>query len=410
MTSSPFVDQPPEPLRRLQVDDGLRINAERWKIAHDYHRHRQNLHFQALWEPGIVYGLGVKLLKSAPPTAPERFRDSSDRRWVEIQPGLAIDRAGNPIVVSADPQRSLTYRLATPDLTQSKDSRKNSLTVHLVIGYQDPDELEKPVAESAQAKDAQVTVTEGFYLSERRGQLEPQDVELCRVRLEPGSVELESPGDVFSPQVNELDLRYRPQAHLRSQRTIQIEVLAPPHSPTAQGCRALVESLPSLYPNLQAQLGEGINRGDLSKLVPPASPDLVYTRIDILRQWLKDGDPKQGQKTLKRLIESGSTLLVDGVQKPQHANEWVKWLTGHQDGSVLKDAPPLLLQSPFRFGLLPQSMRLRVGVGLVMVMGNLAAAWEGTNLPRTEIRAAHELGINILNFVEKRRRLFDLMR
>ncbi len=37
-----------EPLSRLVVRDGLLLNAERWRQAHQYHRQRQNLHYQSL--------------------------------------------------------------------------------------------------------------------------------------------------------------------------------------------------------------------------------------------------------------------------------------------------------------------------------------------------------------------------
>lgn len=46
-----------DPLHRLSVRDGFIVNAERWELAHHYHRHRQNIHYQSLNEPGIVKGL-----------------------------------------------------------------------------------------------------------------------------------------------------------------------------------------------------------------------------------------------------------------------------------------------------------------------------------------------------------------
>ncbi len=55
-----------QPFERLQISDGITINAERWQFAHEYHRQRQNFQYQALYEPGIVYGLGVAIIPGQP--------------------------------------------------------------------------------------------------------------------------------------------------------------------------------------------------------------------------------------------------------------------------------------------------------------------------------------------------------
>jgi hypothetical protein len=39
MVQSPFPLPAPIPLTRLNVNNDLRVNAERWTVAHDYHRH-----------------------------------------------------------------------------------------------------------------------------------------------------------------------------------------------------------------------------------------------------------------------------------------------------------------------------------------------------------------------------------
>jgi len=44
----PFPPPPINPFQRLQASDGLLINAERWRRAHEYHRQRQNTHYQSL--------------------------------------------------------------------------------------------------------------------------------------------------------------------------------------------------------------------------------------------------------------------------------------------------------------------------------------------------------------------------
>ena len=83
------------PFERLNATDGLLINAERWRKVEQYHRGKQNFHYQALHQPGIVCGLGVKLI-TPDSNVPEVFKDG---RGIQIQPGIAIDLKGNPIVV-----------------------------------------------------------------------------------------------------------------------------------------------------------------------------------------------------------------------------------------------------------------------------------------------------------------------
>ena len=103
--SHPFPTPPIQPFERLQATDGLLVNAERWRKAHDYHRRRQNAHYQSLNQPGIVCGLGVQVIP-APQQVEAKYRD---KRWLKIQPGIAIDLTGNMIVV---PQ-AVEFRIAT---------------------------------------------------------------------------------------------------------------------------------------------------------------------------------------------------------------------------------------------------------------------------------------------------------
>jgi hypothetical protein len=85
--SHPFPPPPIKSFERLQAADGLLINAERWRAAHDYHRLRQNAQYQSLNQPGVVCGLGVRDIP-APSQVEARYRDG---RWVQIQPGIAIN-------------------------------------------------------------------------------------------------------------------------------------------------------------------------------------------------------------------------------------------------------------------------------------------------------------------------------
>ncbi|MEM1281508.1 MAG: hypothetical protein AAGG53_16145, partial [Cyanobacteria bacterium P01_H01_bin.152] len=64
-------------------------------------------HYQCLCLPGCVPGLGVKL-REPPDLALSIFMQGF---WVEVPPGLAIDSAGNPIVVEPEPVANRIYPL-----------------------------------------------------------------------------------------------------------------------------------------------------------------------------------------------------------------------------------------------------------------------------------------------------------
>ena len=139
-----------KPLERFQVNDGLLLTAKLWKQAHDYHRQRQNIYYQSLHQPGIVSGLGVCIIDAPQEVAGEY----KDQRWLKVQPGVAIDVNGNPIIVP----RSLTFRIA------SDAPKSGEIVVYVVISYVDPDRL--------QIESNSQLITETFRIDEKTTQLD----------------------------------------------------------------------------------------------------------------------------------------------------------------------------------------------------------------------------------------------
>jgi hypothetical protein len=75
-----------------------------------------------------------------------------------------------------------------------------------------------------------------------------------------------------------------------------------------------------------------------------------------------------------------------------------------------------LKTKPFLFSVLPklfgQEVQVFCGGGIIAVVGDLSSAWganEAFGLNREEVRASHELGINILNYATRRKTLSQLM-
>ena len=452
-----FPPPPIKPLERVQVHDGLLMNAERWRRAHDYHHKRQNIHYQSLNQPGIVCGLGVKLIP-APTEVPSQYRDG---RWLQIQPGIAIDLIGNPIVVP----EPIEFRIASVSQTQ------DSLTVYLVVSYVDPEKLRR--------KEQREIVQETFRIDEKTSPPGELEVELCRIILSSDAVQLQNPTDVFYPGFNNLDLRYRNQARSRPQAVVRVAQINPSQAAESQSLSNLsylLQSVAALYPALegadevgQVSLQSG-DKGDKTKLSDYDLFYLSYQQSKFLRerQW----------ETLRQYLEAGGVLLVEAstegtdikelmaVQQElkkaianldltanganpgyQNAAEEAELSAIRQDletelaavktnleekisdisqffkdfaqklGTSLEPLERLnrnypLRTQPFLFAALPtineQPIQILTGGGIIVVIGNLSAAWgldEKPYLPRETIRTAQEMGINILHFAWRRRQL-----
>ncbi|MEO0352182.1 MAG: hypothetical protein AAF282_19260 [Cyanobacteria bacterium P01_A01_bin.15] len=372
------------PLTRLHVHDNLRVNAERWALAHQYHRHRQNIHYQSLWQPGIVYGLGVKQIP-APKSAALPFRD---RYWVEVQPGVAIDTEGNPIVVSPEDDR--TYHLVIAN------TRKTPQTLYLVLRYVDPDGLEVSTDTDR--------LLERFRFDQRLNAMEPTDIELCRIRLSQTDGSLQMPADPLLPEAHQLDLRHRPRLQPRPHKQLQLGLLAQIPPPTLHQLTALVGALPGLYPQLSAQI-------EPSPLPPSAwdSVDVIYSQADPLMRRLATDDTTR--EHLENYLRAGGNLLVEAATL---SPDLQTALAGLKRNLSLQPVPELhpVRGEPFLFDTWPAQppVDLLQDGGIWVMVGPMVAAWGGVGLQRHEIRTWHEWGINLLHHWWRQRSLRSLVR
>jgi hypothetical protein len=389
--SHPFPTPPIKSFERLQAADGLLITAQRWQQAHEYHRQRQNAHYQSINQPGIVCGLGVRIIP-APQKIEAKYRD---QRWIQIQPGIAIDVAGNPIVIS----RPINFRIAT------EVSGKEPVTVYLVATYIDPDRLRR---------DAQREVVQETFRIDEKSTTPPNlDVEICRILLQPGQVIITPTADVFFPGYNNIDLRYRRLAQARPQaivRVAQVNHRDPDCARNFFQIPYLLQAVEALYPSLRGgeELGQVTFNDNMSDY------DLLYfTGTQALEL------NSQEFEFLKGYLNSGGVLLVDA---PIDATDLIEktQILGQKLESPLRplsewrrDHP--LRTKPFLFAALPildrQPIQILIGGGIILIIGDLAAAWgldRELSLSRITIRTAQELGVNILQFAWKRRQLIGL--
>ena len=405
------------PLQRLQVNDGLLITADRWQIAHGYHQQRQKIHYESLHQGGIVSGLGVTV-GPLPDSAPSKYRQA---RWLTIQPGLAIDSWGNPIVVATSESCYLSAQLTA------------TTTIYIVLRHSDCG-----TSDSTAGSDI---VQEAFQILEKNSPAELGEVELCRVRLTPETTEISLPEDVFSPQENQLDLRFRQPVQARSQQDVSVSAW-PRRSPAIQQFQSLAASLPGLYPVLEAEVTPACLSGDLIHLSYDTFKQLdrsdqqqmaAYLKggsvLLIEADWGKLGDLYQIEAELRWAIAAGqlgtpSTLQQDAEQElaeiqqtiQEKVNALAKPLVSWLDQEGLPTTSGLADQvrsHPFTFVQWPTLHDTPIGLygwgGLLLLIGPLTRVWNGFDLPRHELRNAQELGINLLNFASQRRQMHHLL-
>ena len=453
-----------EPLSRLIVRDGLLLNAERWQQAHQYHRQRQNLHYQALHQSGIVCGLGVKAI-AAPNNVPAQYRQ--EKRWLSIQPGMAIDDWGNPIIVP----ESINFRVAA-------FPPKSPQTLFLVISYVDPDRLEL-VQETE-------LVREMFRIEEKISPPAPGEIELCRILLSSAAIELANPTNVSFPKGNQIDLRDRPTATIKPQQTVKVGQLTE-NNPPNLNWQYLRRSLKALYPAMEgaAEIGQlslgatsdslldcdllwlsqqqlfSLSKEELDRLSNYLMAGTVVTievpshenniaELSAIKHKLQSalGDAQslaefpeipQQLETELQACEAKLTEQLEEItsaiseflpqlaanhktaeQLPELTSEITDFMTDLNDisqdntGKIGRNHP--LRIEPFLFATFPQINNQLVQIfnwgGIVLIIGDLSSAWgldEDLNLSRESIRTAQEMGINLLHFAWKRHYLTKLM-
>jgi Domain of unknown function (DUF4159) len=403
--SQSFPPPPIQPLEQLHVKDGLMINAERWRRAHDYHQQRQNMLYQALNQPGIVAGLGIHLV-AAPSEVPAKYRD---QRWLEVQPGLAIDLSGNLIVVP----HPVVFRIAAGETPMP-----DPMTVYLMISHVDPKNLVR--------REQPEVIQETFRLDEKTSPPEDLEIELCRIQLKPGEVELRCPDDVLDPEINQIDLRHRLLVQARPQGLARVALLqtmtmskarsADPYTEVRHlsNLDSLLEAASALYPSLRGAPAQKLSLSEMNFGSLQDCNCLFFPGTSALTL-----DPNE-VGLLKQFLETGGVFVAEVFPEDSSALASIQTLAQDLNISLqsLYQLPPKhpLKTQPFLFSALPglygQEIQILCGEGMVVMVGELSSAWGANSalaMSRGDIRTAQEFGINILHFASKRRSLKQLL-
>ena len=448
---------PIQPLKRLQVKDEVLINAERWQVAHDYHHQRQNVHYQSVNQPGIVCGLGVRIIEPTDEFSDDRYKEYKDGRGIQIQAGIAIDLYGNIIVV----KNPIEYHI-----NSKVKPEEESRMVYVVLSYPDPKELGKF---RNNGQEYNPIVEETFRILEKTDEdpVSDNEVEVCRIRLkqpqesQDKKIKLETPNEVFHPGDNQLDLRYRIHVGAKPRAFVKLATIQGEEDSPSRLALANLRSLASLYPALQvAALQEkdfvNISNYDLIYLKEQQAENFNDSEVQDIKKYLNTGGVVLIEKPIKttvkkhiitkqhlqkaiakiRDIESSdnSELATLAEIRPnleadlktiqnslneeinREQNYFAQWVeTPLKNWEDLKLNHPLRTE-PFLFAALPsiegKPIQILTGEGVVIIIGDLSSAW-GFNpkldLQRETIRTAQEMAINILHFAWRRRQMSQLL-
>ena len=393
-------------LKRVNPFQGLVIDADTWRDAHNYHREHQRLHILAFHKTGIISGLEVTA--NNPP-------DLS----VNISPGIAIDPEGNVIVM----QQKQSYRLQTVEKG----------TVYLVIQFREiPGEPYQP-PEGGQA----TRIIEAYRVQERDQLPSEPYVELARFDFDPAQKTIKAASNAARPGINEINLNFRESTTAEDTGRVSVparETLSPP-PPVKEN----VVSLPALRLG-HAVLGEGtsdlhlqglrnlvkeMNRqGNINVTIDEninlKQSDNQYNLIYLTGSGRFEITGEQ-QAALGLFLQSGGIIFGDGCSgtsiggEARGAKEFglaFNRLAGQLNcklGMVQRGHP--VLSADNLFSEVPPGCEpgmLLEGGNMVCSSSDYGCAWQGGHsdkpLPREVIRSAFEIGINVVSQAKKGRR------
>jgi len=387
-------------LKRVNPFQGLVIDSDTWRDAHEYHRGQQRLHMLAFHNVGIVGGLDVVANEPA---------DLS----VNIQPGMAVDNEGNVIIVP----ESQRYQIQTRE--------KN--TIYLIIQFR-----EVPAEPYQPPEGGQPTrIIEAYRIQEREKLPDEAYLELCRISFDPAENTIKNTGKSSKPGKNEIDLRYRQEATL--QITPQVEsspVFEKAPVQVKESANQSVETVTIGY----AVLGEAENdlhfRG-LQQLANEVNHQASFNinlvnnitldkKIDQLALLYLTGNSRfeldeKEQGTLNDFLRSGGVIFGEGCAEGQQgvsskgSKEFglaFNQLAGLLDCKLeVVQRGHSLLSAYHVFAEVPpgaESAMLLEGGGMVYSGSDYGCAWQGgredESLSRDIIRSSIEIGTNIIAY------------
>ncbi|RME73775.1 MAG: DUF4159 domain-containing protein [Chloroflexi bacterium] len=362
------------PDKKIKPFDGMTVTASVWDEAHQYHNRVQELHNLFGHGAGILTGLDV--IASDPP-------DTS----LYILPGVAVDGLGRTIVL---PQ-AVAYDIG----------REIEGTFILVLNYGES----QPRSEaSARGDGSPLYIRHEFSISVQTTPGDDEAVELARVwRSRRDSVFLNARDPLF-PGPDEIDLRFRRQVGAWPDIRVAVSYVGDVAEPRqGRGMTYLAQQLNfgshyRVWVEDNVALGPGIVGNALVYLVGQGPFELSAGVMNGLRNYIYRG---KGTLFLESLDEAAEESFREFLAAKDIKVEAVE--RGHP-----------ILSYPHFFAAPPAGYpteakpRLEFGEGVILSPNNYGMVWQGERrgrlASREEIRAAVELGANIVAYAAERHR------
>lgn len=348
------------PKTRIKPYDGMAVTSDVWAQAHEEHRKARQAHDVVFHRPGIITGLEVQA------------NDPPDR-YVFISPGVAVDSAGNVIVL-------------TEPVAYDFGSNADGL-LYLVLGHGERE---------AGGVDKDVKQVHAEFVVAARSSLPKRPVvELARVQLKSAGQAIKNPENLAHPALGELDFRFRVDAGPQAQRQVYVGLanFGREVDDVAAGWRFLSAEAARVSP-YRLILDTGVSlSGDISAY------DFLYLSA---KGTFKVEDA--AVKALQAFIGQKKVLYAESLDEDAGKSFAALFEKLGRKLSPLA-ATAALLESPFLFAAPPpgaQDGSLQVGKQVVFSSAGYSLAWAG-KLPfesrtRADIRSAHEWGLNLVQY------------
>jgi hypothetical protein len=364
------------PTRRIKATDGMAVTADVWEEAHTYHRQHLELHALLAHGTGIVSGLQV-VANDPPDTA------------VYIRPGMAIDPSGRAIVLN----EPLTYEVG------GAEGR-----LFLVIAY---GESQARNGNGLEQDGAPLYVQSQFSVEATSVLPAGPHVELARLLRSRRGAPIADAKDVAAPGANELDLRFRRSSAVATPPAAGMGLVhvggAGAHH--GRGAQALARGLRahhhSVWVDDGAPLDSSLAHYALVNLVAHDTFQLSSNEMNALYSLLQKGGTLLAESCRRDAAAAGRAEASLSALFGALGVKLESVGAGHRLmlGPALFNTPP----AGFETGGSPQ---LQAGPGVVYSTADYGCLWNGErrNGPATreEIRAAHEFGLNVLDWAQER--------
>ena len=384
-------------LKRVNPFQGLVIDADIWKDAHNYHHDHQRLHTLLFHKVGIVEGLEVT--GNNPP-------DLS----VNIHPGVATDPEGNVIIVP----KTQHYRIQT--------AQKG--IIHLIIQFR-----EVPSGPNQPPNGGQPTrILEAYRIQEREKLPDEPYLELARIDFDPAQEAIKNAKTSTKAEKNEINPNFRQEARAEAKPEVLEKPIAPvqetPSHPIqtidlgyavlggaskglhAAGLRNLIREINrpnNLIANLEEDipLDKNINRYTMIYLTGNSSFELTTEQQAALGEFIQTGGVIFGESCSGGQGETQSKGAKEfGFAFNQLASQLKCKLEMVQRGHPLLSAVHI-------FSDVPQGAEpgmLLEGGSMIYSGSDYACAWQGGHqdqpLTRDIIRSSLEMGANIVGYAQ----------